>query len=607
MFQQAIINTKLFNQTQPNQLLFTQLLELQEQGVLQSVDVHFAEFILSELPQDLDEQSCNLLIVLAAKLSNQILKQNTCIDLNDFHPEVAFGSVLSVEFPRANAWLSCLQQSGLIEQENSPFTLYGSLLYLTRYFNYESSIAHFIQSPRDPELWFNRLSQNEIEPVIDALFESKAGEIDKQKLAVKNALTRRFSVISGGPGTGKTTTVVKLLIALITLHQQINKGQSRLQIQLVAPTGKAAQRLTSSISGSVNRFGLSDDIVSIIPQQASTIHRLLKPRGRSSFYHNAENPIGLDVLVLDEASMVDISLMSKLLSALPKHAQVILLGDKQQLASVEAGNVLAEISQAKNNDFLSELTKSYRFNDASDIGQLASCIKQGDSRGALNKLKQNSNELAWFTSDQNNYARLVEQATEHYLHIRQASADLSFTQRVRATFERLSEFQLLACVRQGQFGVEGLNQQIEKRLSQRLRQNLSSLHYDYRPIMITENAYHLELYNGDIGIELIEPISQQLYAYFLTADDEVKQVHCQRLPQHQTVYAMTVHKSQGSEFNHAALVLPDKGSSLLNREIVYTGLTRAKDKFTLLGSESALVTSIGQKTNRHSGLALMLS
>lgn len=607
MFQPAINQTKLFHHAQPNQVVFGQLIELQETGVLQSVDVHFAKFILSELPQELDEPSRNLLIVLAAKLSNQILKQNTCIDLNDFHPEAAFGAVVSVEFPPANAWLTCLQQSGLIEQENSPFTLFGSLLYLTRYFNYESSIAHFIQSPSEPQLWFNQLSCTDIEPVLDALFESNDGEIDKQMLAVKNALTRRFSVISGGPGTGKTTTVVKLLIALIQLHQQKSQNQGTLQIQLVAPTGKAAQRLTSSISGSVSRFDLTDDIVGLIPQQASTIHRLLKPRGGSSFYHNAENPIGLDVLVLDEASMVDISLMSKLLSALPTHAQVILLGDKQQLASVEAGNVLAEISQAKNNDFLSELTKSYRFNDASDIGQLANCIKLGDSRGALSQLKQNSNELTWLTTDQNNYARLVEQATEHYLQLRQVSSDLSFEQIVRKTFEQLSEFQLLACVRQGQFGVEGLNQQIEKRLSQRLKQSLADLHYGYRPIMITENAYHLELYNGDIGIELIEPISQQLYAYFLTAEGDIKQVHCQRLPQHQTVYAMTVHKSQGSEFTHAALVLPDKGSALLNREIVYTGLTRAKDKFTLLGSEVALLTSIGQKTNRHSGLALMLS
>lgn len=597
-------NTNIFNFSDASSSLFKALFELQNQGVLHSVDVHFAQFIASELPADFNQDECNLITLFAAKLSNQLIKQNTCINLNEFSPTYAFSIPLSVSFPDISQWHDCLMRSGLLDNEHSPFTLFEDLLYLTRYYRYERSIADFITHASLQPLWFQQLATSQVDLVLNQLFEVKKDQLDKQRAAVENAITKRFSVISGGPGTGKTTTVVKLLLALLNLHQ--GQSEHNLKIELVAPTGKAAQRLTESISGSSAKIPLAKQFIEHIPEQASTVHRLLKPRGLTSFAHDKNNPLVLDVLVLDEASMVDISLMSKLLSALPEHAQVILLGDKQQLASVEAGNVLAEICRNPEHEFVAELTKSYRFNDNSDIGQLAGAIKLGNGQKAMSLLQQSSEELTWLKASERHYSQLIEQAIAHYTSIRQRSAQETLEQHIHQVFSQLSSFQILACVRQGDYGVDGLNQQIEKRLKHRLRQNFQTLHYDHRPIMISENAYHLGLYNGDIGIELIDPSSNQLYAYFLTGDGDIKQVHCQRLPQHQTVYAMTVHKSQGSEFEHAALVLPEAGTSLLTREIVYTGLTRAKRQFTLFATEQSIRSSISQQTSRESGLARML-
>lgn len=606
----------MFNQVASQSPVLSYLKQVEQMGKIQSVDYHFASFIYSELTEHTEPSAVNIITLLAAYVSNQVLSQHTCIQVQTFNPFIAFGLTAPADIlvPEAQQWLAVLEQSSVCQsftnnsEIGTPFVLFGDLLYMNRYFQYEWFIASFINKQGSYQVWYQGLVQEQIQLICAKYFAVlPEGEVDWQKQAVLNAIQRKFAVITGGPGTGKTTTVVKLLASMQELKLSI--GDEPLNIQLVAPTGKAAQRLSESIAASVTSLQLEESLKRSIPTQASTVHRLLKPRGLTEFTYNQDNRLGLDVLILDEASMVDISMMYKLFSALPEHAQVILLGDKQQLASVEAGNVLAELAQAQNNDFMVELKKSYRFDDASAIGQLATAIKVGDSNRAIAQLKQSSGPLHWYKAEQNQLPQLIEHAVEHHVRLQNmiAQSDLRDGNNVAALFQHLSQFQLLVCVRQGDFGVEGLNQQIQSRVAKRLYQAVTNQHYQGRPIMISENAYHLDLYNGDIGIELVNPHNGQLMAYFIQGDGEVKQIHCQRLPSHETVYTMTVHKSQGSEFAHVALVLPDHTSSLMSREIIYTGLTRAKSEFSLYAGEYNLRQGLTSSAERLSGLRKMLS
>ena len=585
-------------------------------GKIQSVDYHFASFIYAELATTTAIEVINLITLFAAHASNQVLAQHTCVKVTRFNPTVVFGIPLpnDIVLPAYADWQNSLAQSPVCEEFKgsnelaAPFVQFGELLYLNRYFQYEWFIAQFINKPNSDRAWYLSLSGQQIEQVCSHYFTAvNEGEIDWQKQAVLNAIQRRFSVITGGPGTGKTTTVVKLLASLQEL--KLSSSDTALNIQLVAPTGKAAQRLSESISASVSSLKLTEPLQQSIPDQASTIHRLLKPRGLTEFAYNQDKKLGLDVLILDEASMVDISLMYKLFCALPEHAQVILLGDKQQLASVEAGNVLAELAQAEHNDFMVELQKSYRFDDKSAIGQLAAAIKAGNSGKAVALLNQQQSPVHWYKAEQTQLPLLVEHAVEHYVTLYRMIAQLNLadSNSLLQLFQHLCQFQLLVCVRQGDYGVEGLNSQIQTRIAKRLHKPVTATHYEGRPIMISENAYHLDLYNGDIGIELVNPANNQLMAYFVQGDGEVKQIHCQRLPSHETVYAMTVHKSQGSEFAHAALVLPDHASSLVSKEIIYTGLTRAKTEFSLYAGEYNLRQGLQSGAERDSGLRQLLS
>ncbi len=616
-----ITANKLFGQgilLQDNRLL-SYLKHVESTGKIHSVDYHFASFIYRELKMKLDVPdgvNLNFITLLAAYASNQVLNQHTCIELTSFNPVRAFGMALpeDVILPEQSLWLEVLADSGICDmyrgeevEKEKPFVLYDNLFYLNRYFQYEWFIAQFIAKPSNIEAWYKSLNEQDVTEVCSAYFiNSNNSEVDWQQQAVLNAIKRRFAVITGGPGTGKTTTVVKLLACLQEL--KVSLSSTPLNIQLVAPTGKAAQRLSESIAASLNKLSLSQELQMSIPTQASTIHRLLKPRGLTGFAYHQDNKLSLDVLILDEASMVDISLMYKLFAALPEHAQVILLGDKQQLASVEAGNVLAELAQAENHDFMVELKKSYRFDDASAIGQLAQAIKSGNSNSAIDKLQQGQGEIYWYRAENKQLPVLIEHVVEHYIQLQMlvAQADLADGNQVQQIFHLLSQFQLLACVRQGEFGVDGLNSQIQSRIARRTHKLITATHYECRPIMISENAYHLDLYNGDIGIELINPDNNQLMAYFIQGDGAIKQIHCQRLPSHETVYAMTVHKSQGSEFTHAALILPDHVSSLVSREIIYTGLTRAKNSFSLYAGEYNLRQGLQSNSERYSGLAKML-
>ncbi|WP_310597967.1 exodeoxyribonuclease V subunit alpha [Aeromonas aquatica] len=449
-----------------------------------------------------------------------------------------------------------------------------------------------------------------------------------QKLAAATAAARPFAVISGGPGTGKTTTVAKLLAILVETGLQQGKATA---IRLVAPTGKAAARLTESIGAALQGLDLAPEVVAAIPTEAGTLHRLLGViPGRSQFRHHAGNPLHLDLLVVDEASMVDLPMMARLLDALPRHARLILLGDKDQLASVEAGAVLGDICSftaqgmspeqadwlsrqtgyrlqgtpagAPVRDSLCLLTKSWRFDQYSGIGQLARACNDGDGAALEAVWSAGFKDISLHPWVGEAYEALIAQGVEGYgAYLKAAREGMD----PAAVFKAFNGFQLLCALRDGPFGVLGLNERLELALSRAGLIQRDGDWYAGRPVMVVRNDHGIGLYNGDMGLCLPDETGR-LKVWFEQPDGSLRALLPSRLPPHETVYAMTIHKSQGSEFAHTVLVLPDSPSPLLTRELVYTGITRAKARLDLYGDRALLAQAVRKKTERYSGLAQRL-
>lgn len=492
---------------------------------------------------------------------------------------------------------------------------------------------------------------------------------DWQKIACVLASRQRFGLITGGPGTGKTTTVLRLL-ALLQWQALATHGKP-LRIGLAAPTGKAAARLSGSIAGAIGRLPLDDVpqgevIRAAIPHVVSTLHRLLGSRPDSRhFRHDARNPLRLDVLVIDEASMIDLEMMAAVMHALPASARLILLGDKDQLASVEAGAILGELcARAQQGHYwpetaiwVSEVTRevvppalqdvagtpldqsicmlrhSHRFGADSGIGRLAAFVNAGDVQGVA-RLWREAGQGAGQTGDIARYEvdasrrglrELVihgrgEQPVgyAHYLQVmrqHQPAPDAdpaTFDVWAQQVLQAHGRFQLLCALRQGHWGVDHLNRQIAVWLQGAGLLAASEGWYAGRPVMITHNDYELGLMNGDVGITLAGP-GGWLRVVFLNDRGAVRWVLPSRLQAAGTVFAMTVHKAQGSEFDHAALAMPEALSPVLTRELVYTAITRARRFFTLVGPaaegeagsrglDDVMARAIRRQVQRASGL-----
>ena len=609
--------------------------QLQQFGSIRPIDARFGRFITER--EDPSDVSLLLLTVLvSARLSNK----HVCLDLADLAADDPFelqGRYREIHLPRlapALQKLTTYQCIGSPTDTAKPMVLAGSKLYLQRYWRYEQDLSQTLLARAQA---ITPVNSEAARALFDQLFAVEQGDdIDWQKVACATALLKGFSVITGGPGTGKTTTVTKLLALVIALHRQ-SGNEGKLLIRLATPTGKAAARLSESIKGAKGRLGLDEQVQQLIPDEASTIHRLLGVKPHSSdFVHNRDNPLHVDVLVVDEVSMVDLPMMAKLMEALPGHCKVILLGDKDQLASVEAGSVLADICRGAGSkrqyqqamlaqidalcgddlvsrlptceaagfsDSICLLLKSHRFDDRSGIGLLAQAVNRGDWHGVKTLQDRQDPALHFAGITQADYQRLIEQAAAAYQPYLQMVKDRAPAREVIEAFNR---FQLLCAVREGQYGVAGINQAVENQL---VRMGLvdNSLHYyPGRPVMISVNDYSLQLFNGDVGLLLGDPQTGQLKAWFVTPDGEVKGVFPNRLPAHESVYAMTVHKSQGSEFEQVTLLLPEQSAlgqnNIVTRELVYTGITRAKSRFNLYAQNPVLAQSLKQTTQRASGL-----
>jgi exodeoxyribonuclease V alpha subunit len=427
---------------------------------------------------------------------------------------------------------------------------------------------------------------------------------DLQRAAARTAASRRLCVISGGPGTGKTSTVVKILALLA--EPRVRVAGPPLRALLLAPTGKAAMRLTEAIRRAKDAIPCSDAVRAAIPEEASTIHRALGSIDGSStrFRHDRAHPLRADVVLVDEASMVDLALMARLVEAVPDDARLVLLGDKDQLASVEAGAVLGELCDAAQHRACDPglaastvaLTTSYRYGAKSGIEALAQAINRGDAARALAILDDpDLPDVARVAPGEVALSALLRAAAvagfRHYLDERDPAA------RLRA----LERFRILCAHRHGPYGVVNANAELEAALIDEgwLRRDVA-LAYLGRPVIVTRNDYQLQLFNGDVGT-IVEQDGKRL-AFFVAPDGTPRLLSPARLPPHETVFAMTVHKSQGSEFDDVAVLLGDRPSPLLSRELLYTAVTRARRRVTLHTTAEVVAAAIARPTERASGL-----
>jgi len=622
---------------------------------IEAIDYFFAKEIIKSLCFDspgVSTEQQNTAFHLFIVLSQSLREGHTCLPIDSLVGQcVGLASdndgVISHHGYRfaSNAEIThCLDSFNLNKESKQPIVFENECLYIRRYYDFEQELSTAICADDDGAIKYDH---HHISRLIKQLFPedendvSDVSELDWQKLAVANALNKRFSIIAGGPGTGKTYTVTKLLAALVALEQQTesdNGVETKVNIALVAPTGKAAQRLSESIGNALQGFRgqIADKILDEIPIQAQTIHRLLGVLPNNpNFRHNADNKLSIDVLLIDEVSMVDLAMMTRIFRAISNSTRVILLGDADQLPSVAAGSVLSDLAvrphlgYSKDNlaylsqvtgyktlpkakkhsaDHITYLTKSRRFDGTGGIGKLASAVINGESgiSWQLMTATDNSKKTDILTQDLSLLAddtmewlpRLVD---NYYL-------PLYTLDDVSSAFELFSRFRILCATRRGEQGVEQLNVLVESYLK-----NIGILRYQGhlfhgQPIMISENDYRLNLFNGDIGF-MWQNEQGQLMAVFEggadNPDNNYQWIMPSRLPKFETVYAMTIHKTQGSEFNHVAMVLPKQvENKLLSRELLYTGITRAKEKFSLSSHAHVWRHAVDVRVQRYSSLKL---
>jgi exodeoxyribonuclease V alpha subunit len=631
--------------------LWIETARLTEAGELRRLSGAFARFVATL-------GSASPALVLAALVLSELEgRGHSCLQLDDLagDPCALLGwsaeqwqqlATAAAPLPKnVKGWLA---QLGACEQVwqvgeldyDQPLVLDGERLYLRRYWRDETLVA---QAIRTRAASVRAVDTGKVHHWLGTLFSSqRQGEApDWQKLACAIAVRGSVAIITGGPGTGKTYTVARLLALLFATAPQA--AQQR--IALAAPTGKAAARLKQSIDKALSE--LAERVGDALPLReltarmgaARTLHSLLGARPDTrSFAHHQGNPLDVDVLIVDEASMVHLEMMAALLDALPPAATLILLGDKDQLASVEAGAVLGDLCHDAQAGGYSDATTAYALEASGEaipsqyagaagalaqqtvmlrhsrrfsgpIGQLALAVNAGDVARAEEVLRSGDGAVRWIEhAQQNHVLQLALAGYQPYLELLAQGPEGGHEDWVRAVLQRFEAFRILCAVREGEWGVAGLNTAIEQKLEAARLVRRAGEWYVGRPVMVTRNDYGTGVFNGDIGLTLPDPSRPgSLRVYFLEGD-KVRSVLATRLRNVETAFAMTVHKSQGSEFRHTVLVLPKDRNAIIARELVYTGITRASEMFTLVSpGAGVLAEAIARRTRRASGLRAMIA
>ncbi len=601
-----------------------------------ATDRHFAS-----LMERLAGSDSPALTLASALASRWLAEGQGCLPLDQVagrpYPQAGSGSGAQVDCPYLAEWEEQLRATPVVGRpgEVKPLILDESgRLYLQRYWRYEQDVAgELLKRLAGPP---SGMDEALLADTLKRLFpgSSQSGETDWQKVAVFAAVRQRLCVITGGPGTGKTYTVARLLAAMLE-----QPGGDKRIIRLAAPTGKAVARLQESLREAAKDLAVAEVIKAKLQDEAitTTIHRLLGTIPDSvSFRHDATNPLSADVLVVDEASMVSLSLMARLLAALKPEARLVLVGDKDQLPPVDPGGVLHDLCRAAASNSFSQgfcadyhgccgeticaatqanaggladavvrLPTNHRSGNSRFLHDASVFVNAGDADGFLKLARQpetTGSTVVWQELPQPVKLKdaLKNAVREHYQRAIQCAS-------VAEALKVFGQFRILCAVREGPYGCEAVNRLVEDILredgsipAESLRQGS----YRGKPVMVTANNYLLKLFNGDIG--LVWPEEGRSLVYFPAKADGTRAVARERLPAHETVYAMTVHKSQGSEFQHVMVILPDRETPLLTRQLLYTGLTRAREYVTILAPETILRQAIAAQAQRASGLGQAL-
>jgi exodeoxyribonuclease V alpha subunit len=581
------------------------LREFNRAGVLSAADVHVARR-LGRLGSERDDA-----VLLAVALAVRAPRLgHVHVDLESIRDTAAVESENPVDlealpWPAVGGWLESVAASPLVADTASadrtrPLRLEGAWLYLDRYWSEEVAVADALRAMRDaPPADVN-------EPALSAgvarLFGLEA-DGDQARAAVE-AVRRRFAVVAGGPGTGKTTTVARIVALLCE-----QSPERPPLIALAAPTGKASARLQEAVHEEAARLDVSDEVrAQLRALSATTIHRLLgyRPGSRSRFRHDSEQRLPHDVVIVDETSMVSLSLMARLIEALRSDARLVLVGDPGQLTSIEAGAVLGDIvagsGAAGETPGVAVLVRGRRYGD--EIARVAAAIRAGDSDEVIALLRESPGAVTWIDEDPGG-PRSVDAVRAGVVEAGRVAIEAARADRAADALAALARFRVLCAHRRGPMGVSTWTARIETWLESELPGfSARERWYVGRPLLVTENDRELRLYNGDTGV-VVRTADDRVLAAFERGGEPVL-YSPSRLGAIDTVYAMTIHKSQGSQFQTAAVLLPEPGSRILTRELLYTAATRAEDRLILVGTEETVRAAVDRPVARASGLARRL-
>ena len=552
-----------------------------EAGVIEAADVHVARR-LTALSKESDE-SVALAIAL---LVRAVRGGSVCLELPAVAEQVGLDALA---WPDASAWLAAVKASPLTGTPTVPPVLHlyeERLLYFDRYWREEKQVCADLLALASTK------ALPDVVPSLDRLFPPP--DFVEQRAAAELALAQSVTVLTGGPGTGKTTTVARLL-ALFA--EQAAGG--RLRIALAAPTGKAAARLHEAVTAEVAKLDESDR-AGLEELHAVTLHSLLgaRPDTSSRFRRNRSNRLPHDVIVVDETSMVSLTMMARLLEAVRPETKLLLVGDPDQLASVEAGAVLADLVDGlsgRDDVRIAALSTKHRFGE--HIGALAEAIRVGNADLAIDLLRAGEPELDFVGSDAP--ARLRDVLVPHALEVRQAAVLGDGAEALR----RLDEHRFLCAHRASEHGVAHWNRQVERWLADETAQPVWTQWYVGRPLLVTANDYGLKIFNGENGVVVAGPEGERV---FIASASGPQEFSPSRLGNVETMHAMTIHKSQGSQANEVTVLMPPVQSRLLTRELFYTAVTRAKHKVRVVGSADEVRAAIERRAVRATGLALRL-